>query len=85
MKAVLLCTLTLLASGCASYELVWFEKCAPTYGVGGLVYMNSPCIGWSDGVQVARDKERVLNGPYAPRKVLMIYRNDHFIEAIKFD
>lgn len=82
-SSILVLAVALLA-GCAGTEWVSFETCNPRYGVGGQVYMNHPCVGWSDGMQVGKDNASVRNGPYAPRKVLMIYRNERFIEAVVF-
>ena len=81
--------LATLMSGCAGREMAEFEYCDPvrTLSEEGVtrVFMRTPCVGWSDGLQVARYPERLPVGPYPPHKALILYRNGHHVEAVIFD
>lgn len=88
-RAGLVLVLLATVSGCAGREMAEFEYCDPvrTTLADGVtrVFMRTPCVGWSDGSQVARYPERLPVGPYPPHKSMIIYRDGRHVEAVVFD
>lgn len=82
LALVLLATL----SGCVGHEMMLVEYCDPEHTIQAdgalLVYMRTPCVGWSDGLQVARYPERLPVGPVPPHKSLIIHRDGAHVEAM---
>jgi hypothetical protein len=48
-------------------------------------YMQTPCVGWTDGTTVARRPEQLPGGPVPPHKSLIIYSDGAHVEALVLD
>lgn len=85
-RAGLALVLLATVSGCAGREMAEFEYCDPqrTMTETGVprIFMRTPCVGWSDGMDVARYPERLPVGPYPPHKSLILYRNGEFVDVM---